>query len=107
MLQPRAAFTYAKIKLRQRSRIAIMLDINRNSREGLEQMHLQWNVMPARKMRRVDQDSVCNLQWSANRYTDGGDHAASLNRDCSYLSHPPNNRRKGIRERLLRTRGHL
>jgi hypothetical protein len=64
------ALTDSEVKLRQRSRVAVMLNQNRNPGKFLHQVRLQRHMMPTRQVRGIDQNSLIYFERPAHGDTD-------------------------------------
>jgi len=66
MLQIRPILAHAKVELRQRSRIAIMLHDHRQPWKRLGESSPEVHMVPSRQMGRVDEDALSNLERAAH-----------------------------------------
>lgn len=76
MPQVTAIPAHAKVELRQRSSVSVVFDKDRNAGKCLHQPRFQGHMMPARQVRRVEQEAFVYFERAADGDADGGNGAA-------------------------------
>jgi hypothetical protein len=98
---------HAKAMLGERSRVAVVLDMNRKLGMCRGELILESQSVPSGQMRRIQQHTLADAQRAADRDADGNDVAARCACRLAHFAH----RRVDARQRFLRwtlgLRGHL
>ena len=97
----------AEMILRQRARVAIVLNEHRQPGETLAQAILQAHPMPAGKIRRVYQDPLADAQRPTDRHAQGHYPPAGGRGRCDQAPQLSNDRRQGLLEWAGCNRRHL